>query len=224
VYAVEIDPVLAGYLRETVAESEFKNVIEIVEGDAMAVNLPKDVDVVIAEIIETGLLDEMQVEVINSLHQRGIIGAKTKLIPESYETFLELVDSETKFYGHKLKVAQHRWPYYNATANGWHEVDINPVSDKQKVVSVDFRKPNNDQRVEREIIFNVNEGPKIANNIRLSGTLTLTGGVVLNETNALNGDKVLPIKELNLENKDNQIVRVTYQMGAGISTLKIHPL
>ena len=65
------------------AGSKFKDVIEVIEGNALEVNLPKNVDVVIAELIETGLMDEMQVPVMNDMHKQGIIGSKTKVIPQA---------------------------------------------------------------------------------------------------------------------------------------------
>jgi predicted RNA methylase len=39
--------------------------------DAAEVALPVGADVVVAEIIETGLLDEQQVPVLNALRRRG---------------------------------------------------------------------------------------------------------------------------------------------------------
>src|SRR3990167_8469135 len=67
VYAVEADPVLATYLRKSVAVNNLTDVIEIIEGDALNVELPSNADVVIAELIETGLIEEMQVKVLNTL-------------------------------------------------------------------------------------------------------------------------------------------------------------
>ena len=75
VYAIEVEHLLATSLRQTVAASKYKEIIEVVEGNALEVDLPKNVDVVIAELIETGLMDEMQVPVMNALHKAGIIGS-----------------------------------------------------------------------------------------------------------------------------------------------------
>ena len=48
----------------------------VVEGDAAVVDLPRAADVVVAELIETGLLDEQQVPVFNALRRRGVIAGR----------------------------------------------------------------------------------------------------------------------------------------------------
>ena len=71
VYAVEIEHSLARALRTTVALNHLAEVVRVVEGDILEADLPQGVDVVIAEIIDTGLLDELQVPALNSLRGQG---------------------------------------------------------------------------------------------------------------------------------------------------------
>jgi len=220
VYSVEIDPLLVTYLRRTVAASKHKNVIEIIEGNALDVDLPKNVGVVIAELIETGLMDEMQVSVMNALHKKGIIGANTKVIPQTYQTNLELVNDGSVFYGHQIKAPQHMWPYYNATQNGWHSVEVTPMSDKVKVVSLDFGKRNNNQIVDKVLEFKVVGNGNPINAIRLSGLLTLTDGNELRDTNTINGDKVISIPTYNVGHDGSVKLHITYKMGGGLATLQ----
>lgn len=61
VHAVEIDHSLAAALRETVALNGLDDVVTVAEGDVLGAPLPQGADVVVAEIIDTGLLDELQV-------------------------------------------------------------------------------------------------------------------------------------------------------------------
>ena len=83
VHAVEIDPVSAAALRRSVElNPAVADRVRVVEGDAATVDLPLGADVVVAEIIETGLLDEQQVPVLNALRRRGVIDATTRLVPD----------------------------------------------------------------------------------------------------------------------------------------------
>ena len=43
---------------------------------------------------EPSAVDELQVPVLNSLHERHVIGPKTRLVPGAYETALELVTAD----------------------------------------------------------------------------------------------------------------------------------
>ncbi len=61
-------------------------IIHVIEGDTLQIKLPRKVDVVIAELIDTALIDELQVAVMNRLHRAGVIGSRTRVIPCGYET------------------------------------------------------------------------------------------------------------------------------------------
>jgi predicted RNA methylase len=86
VHAVEIDHSLATALRETVALNGLDDVVTVVEGDALDAALPRGVDVVVAKIIDTGLLDGLQVPALNRLRERGIGDGATRLIPSRSRT------------------------------------------------------------------------------------------------------------------------------------------
>ena len=82
--------------------------IRVVQGDAATVDLPRAADVVVAEIIETGLLDEQQVPALNALRRCGVITPATRLLPASYETTLQLVTAEHRYYGFAIAAPQAR--------------------------------------------------------------------------------------------------------------------
>lgn len=71
VYAVEVDTLLAKFLRMSVSANHLDNVIQVVQSDIFQADLPEAVDVVVAEIIDTGLLEELQVPVLNDLLAAG---------------------------------------------------------------------------------------------------------------------------------------------------------
>ena len=217
VYAVEIEHSLARALRTTVALNHLAEVVRVVEGDILEADLPQGVDVVIAEIIDTGLLDELQVPALNSLRARGVVDEDTRLIPGRYETTAQLVSADNLYYGYQIVAPKHEWPFYADTENGWAPSSILPVSDRVIVASHDFSSGVIDESVAVTRTFTIEPGRR-ANALRISGSMTLCEGVTLGATNAVNGDKIVAldsdlIGEVQLE--------LAYRMGAGLGKLAI---
>jgi predicted RNA methylase len=217
VYAVEIEHSLARALRTTVALNHLAEVVRVVEGDILEADLPRGVDVVIAEIIDTGLLDELQVPALNSLRGRGVVDQDTRLIPGRYETTAQLVSTDNLYYGYQIVAPKHEWPFYADTENGWAPTSVLPVSNRVVVASHDFSIGAIDESVAVTRTFTIGPGTR-ANALRISGSMTLCEGVTLGATNAVNGDKIVPldrdlIGEVQLE--------LAYRMGAGLGKLAI---
>jgi predicted RNA methylase len=217
VYAVEIDPVSVEALRRSVAlNPELAGRVHVVQGDAAVVALPR-ADVVVAEIIETGLLDEQQVPVLNALRRRGVVAASTRVLPHRYETTLQLVTTDHRYYGFAIAAPKHEWPFY-ATGPGWHATPIEAVSDVVTVMSADFTAGMIGEDVAGEIRLSVDPSAQI-NGVRLAGRLHLSRGRTLGPTQAVNGDKVLPIPPVS----GRAAVTLTwrYRMGAGLGSLEL---
>jgi predicted RNA methylase len=194
VHAVEIDPVSAAALRRSIElNPHVADRVRVVEGDAAAADLPHGVDVVLAEIIETGLLDEQQVPVLNALRRRGVITAATRLLPATYVTTLELVDADHRYYGFAIAAPKHEWPFY-ASGPDWHPTTVATTS--AAVVTA------------RE-----------TNAVRLAGRIGLSARHALGPTHALNGDKILPIAPL--RGVARATLRRRYRMGAGLGALEL---
>ena len=216
VYAVELDPVLAECLRHTVLANDLAGVIEVVEGDALTVDLPCDVDVVVGELVETGLLDEMQVAVMNGLRARGVIGRETCVIPESYQTCLQLASTDNSYFGFAIHAPKHEWPYYAQDPEAWEHLRIDPVSEVAEVNVVDFGAGPVDPVVDTTVRFRVADGAT-ANALILSGSAGLTTGMRLGACNSFSGDKVLPLPSCEGEVE----LRVRYEMGRGLPNLSV---
>jgi SAM-dependent methyltransferase len=216
VYAVEIDPVLARCLRETVEANGYAGTVEVVEGDALTVDLPSEVDVVIAELVETGLLDEMQVAVLNGLHARGVVGPRTRLVPQTYTTSLRLATTDERFYGFVIRAPKHEWPYYAQDPEAWEHLRWTPVSDAVEVSAVDFRTGRVDPVVDTVVTLHVADGQE-ADALVLSGSAGLADGLDLGACNSFSGDKVLPLPRCSGEVR----LRVRYEMGRGLDDLDV---
>ena len=220
VYAVEIEHQLATCIRQSVEVSQYKDIIEVVEGDALEANLPENIDVVIAEIIETGLMDEMQVPVMNALHQKGIIGPDTKVIPQRYQTNLELVNVNDTFYGHVIKAPKHIWPHYGLNQDEWAQAKVTVLSSKVTTVDLNLEKDVNDVNFDKTLSFTVQASDKPINAVLISGLMTLTDGIEMREGNSVNGDKILSLPKEITANAGQVDAHITYKMGAGLGTFK----
>lgn len=221
VYSVEIDHLLAESLRKSIIANKFENIIEVVEGDIAAVDLPKNVDVLVAEIIETGLMDELQVPAMNTLRTKGIITNKTAIIPFHYKTFIQLVNADNDYYGYKIFSPKHEWPFYEKENSGWVKTKIEPVSDNVEIHSADFSLGIIEENVSVVVEFKIN-GNKKVNALKISGLIQLSESVQLGATNALNGDKIIPIDEIVGESIVK--MRISYKMGGGLGSFKIQRL
>ena len=219
VYAVEIDPVSAAALRRSVElNPAVADRISVVEGDAAMVDLPRHADVVVAEIIETGLLDEQQVPVLNALRRRGVITQVTRLLPATYETTLQLVTADHRYYGFVIAAPKHEWPFY-ASGPGWHPTSVAAASEAVTVMRVDFAAGLVNEQVAGEIDLEVDPDVTV-NAVRLAGRIGLSTNHTLGPSHTVNGDKILPISEFS--GVSRATLRWHYRMGAGLGALELH--
>jgi Ribosomal protein L11 methyltransferase (PrmA) len=217
VYAVEIDPVSAAALRRSVTlNPALADRVRVVEGDAAVVELPR-ADVVVAEIIETGLLDEQQVPVLNALRRRGVITAATRLVPAGYHTTLQLVTADHCFYGFTIAAPKHEWPFY-ASGPGWHPTPITAASETVTVMSTDFGDGVIEEVVRGHAVLAVDPVAEV-NGVRLAGKIVLSAGHTLGPSHAVNGDKILPIAPFS--GATSATLQWRYRMGAGLGALEL---
>lgn len=221
VIAVEIDPVLAGALRRSVAANDLSAVVEVVEADALRVALPAGVDVVIAEMIETALIDELQVPVINRLHDTGVITNHTRVVPGGYVTYAQLVSSPLTYYGMTIMAPKHLWPFYGG--DSWHPSGAQPASENVMIAEDAFATGPRPIEIDEVVQFG-GVPANGANALRLHGFVVLTDDLVIGATNALNGDKVIPLEAPVRPGPDGSVtLRLRWQRGAGLGTLTVDP-
>ncbi|MEO6095507.1 MAG: 50S ribosomal protein L11 methyltransferase [Fibrobacteria bacterium] len=223
VYAVEVDGHLADCLRQSAAANGLGNVIEVIEGDIHEASLPQGIDVFICEMMETGLLDEMQVTAINSLRDRQVLGPDTLMIPYQYETFMELGYTDFNYYGFKILIPRHDWPHHAEGNTGWLANSYHPICHPYRIGLTNLR-----QSIEPGVnaTFSLTASSTgVINALRLSARAHLTHGMPLGATNALNGDKIIPLPEATrVEAGQTFRVRMRYRMGAGLASLQAQVL
>ncbi|EHP86816.1 50S ribosomal protein L11 methyltransferase [Methanotorris formicicus] len=198
VYAVELDPITAIYAKKNVKNNNFDN-IEIIEADAVEYNFKEKADVVIAEMLDTALITEPQVRVINSILKRKFLKENGRIIPEEVYNTAQLVESRL---GHI---------YYD------EEIESKPISDEILYSRINFYEINKEDVsyiLEFEVFENC-ENPAL----RLATYTKLTDGIVAGDTPMLNPNLVIP---LNKPIKKGKVrIKLSYKMGGDLESIGI---
>jgi predicted RNA methylase len=216
VWAVEADPTLSHYLRQTFEANGYGDRATVVRGDAREVDVPA-ADVVVAELIETGLMSELQVPVMNALHRRGVVGRATRFIPDGYRTSLELVHTDRTFYGFEIRGERHEWSFYGDT-DVWSPVTVQPLSAPVRVWEGRFDTVLAEDVAVR-VTFPVRRGG-LVNAVRVSGQVLLAHNPPIGACPSMNGDKVVDIPVRRVQ-RGYVVVDVRYTMGAGLDSLEV---
>ncbi|MBY0112940.1 MAG: 50S ribosomal protein L11 methyltransferase [Phycisphaerales bacterium] len=221
VYAVEVDAALCERLRENAARNGFGHVIEVLCDDVRLVRVPVTarpgdgggggrVDVVIAEMIETWLLDELQVPALNALREHGVTGTGTRFIPGRYDAMLEIGSVDFSAYGFEIPFPVHAWADLESD-RGWQAVRFQSASPRLEVFKARF-----DTQIDEsfDVVLEFTPTSSVdANAIRLSGLVHLDDACTLGPTVAFNGDKLLPIPSLRLVAGQRCGIRVAARRG-----------
>jgi predicted RNA methylase len=217
VYAVEANPVAAFALRDTMRENGVAEHVTVLEGDVRDIDLPP-VDVVIMELIETGLIEELQIPALNSLHKRAIIHKHTVTIPAGYKTFVQPVYVDESAYGHKLRLIRHEWPYYIHKSVGWLEVPITDVAPPVPIWDGLFGAGFIKEELAIGVSF-VLPDTSVINGLRIAGQALMTESFQIGSSNAMNGDKIVPLPERTLSGTARMDIH--YTMGRGFEGLTV---
>jgi SAM-dependent methyltransferase len=219
VYAVEVDPMLVSCLERSVSVNKLSGIVRVVCGDIAEAPVPSGVDVFICEMLDTALLDELQALVVNRLRARGVLTDSTRMIPQRYDTFVELGTSDFDYYGYRILMPAHRWPQQADEEAGWLPMPFQPQSPRTLVSSADFRH-HVDATLHRQFSFAAAHDGEI-NAVRLSGCAHLTNRTRLGATNAFNGDKVIPIEGRRVRQGQVLHVHVHGDLGTGLGSLQV---
>jgi predicted RNA methylase len=222
VVAVEADPVLAEMLRETVTANGLDGTITVLAADIRAVDPAADagvaaVDVVLAELIETGLIEETLVPVLNDLYRRGVISGGCRVVPSGYRTRVQLVHYDQRAYGFAFPVFRHEWPFLNSGGD-WLPVDVVGRGPAVAVWAGRLDSGPVDELVDVRVTAVVDGGAPV-NGVRIVGEAVLADEVRLGACNTLNGDKIVPVPERDVAGR--VALRVRYRMGAGLPELDV---
>lgn len=225
VYAVELDEVSAYYAEKIVKENGYGQTIEIICADATEMEpLHDSIDVVLMELLTTGMIDEMQVPVYNNLVKWESITKNTILIPQKVVTKAELLRADFEIYGFKFTMPLHEWFYQEQQKK---EV----MSKKVFIDLVNFQDALNEQkeidlRVKKEIEFKITKNGK-ANALLLSSYAVLaekseTGNrIQIGESTKIFAPVVMPLhQEKNVKEGATVKIKFDYKRGGSYMNFK----
>jgi predicted RNA methylase len=197
VYAVEKNPRTAKIAQKNL--SSFKN-ISIIVNDARKTIFPENADLIICEMMDTALIDEDQVPVLNSV--RKYLKEDGSIIPCGVINGVEAVN---------LEIAH---PIYQEGKTPQHEV-------MSKIIiydKIDFYK-HIDEKKELNINIPIYSKGTVSG-VKITTFTLLTSQLICGPTPMLNPPLLIPTNKLNVEKGQNIILNLKYCMGGGLDTIR----
>lgn len=215
VYAVEFDPFVAKIAVQNIARNGYEKVVEIMVGDIRTMHFPDNTvfDVVIMEMLTTGMIDEFQVWTMNHLHKKGYVGSQTRFVPERQETYATPVYANFENYGFDMRMVRHVWEPY-AT------LPLQKLADPSLINSISFTRENG-LDTEANITFTATSSG-VMNSVYLTSTTILDDTLSVGDTAALNAPVVYPLeKDLPVSEGDRIAVMIRYKFGGGFRNFEV---
>ena len=212
VYSVEADPDVSHFGRA--AASSFGPRIRCIEADARSVKLPEKVDVVICEMVDTALINELQVPVINHA-LRSLLKPGGRVLPSGAATFVRLVSYDFTIEGHSFAaplMIGHGARSPRAVLSGYVPLK-----------AVDFHVIN-ELAVDETISLRARRSG-VCNALEFKTETIVTERIVLSPSPQprtwLNPPYVVPLGERRIRAGEELRVRVQYEMGAGWQSCRV---
>ncbi len=211
VYAIERDPIHHENMKANIRRNGYENQITLLQGDAVHLQLPEPVDVIICEMIATGLIAELQVPVMNNLIKYGKTGVRVVLA--KFHSFVDLVSIDERFYGQRLKIIRHEYPDMDT-------LTASPLSDKKMFLAVDLSQPIRKTLLKIHTTLRVNGGSEsVINGLRISSLTVFYDGSILDGTYAYSYPLILPLEDIHVNGNEEFNVDFSYRLCGGLRTL-----
>jgi len=214
VFAIELDPDIAEVARHNVHTNHYDGVIEIINQDVTTFTIKNraPVDVLIMEMLDTGLIAEHQATAMTALRQNGVIDDHTRLLPAKVNLLMRAIDYDFDFYGFDMP------SIIQARNYGAKKRIKRTLSDLQSYGIIDFMSMTS-HRFEAKVSVKMNQTGK-ANGVELRMDIYL-GGKKYSHTTDMNMPVIVPIKERMVKRGDVIDLKISYNMGEGFGTFKI---
>ncbi len=210
VIAVEFDPYVASIAKNNIALNKFSNKIILALEDARKVkfNNHTKFDVVISEMLTTGIVDEHQVQAINNLHDQKLVDENTTYIPERHDTFVSLVNANLNLFGQKISMVLHLWKWHN-----WKDLKIRNMSTTVLLNSIDFRQKN-EEKCSKILEIKITKTGTV-NGIYLTSKSIFDGLNLIEDTEALNAPMFIPLSDRKVKSGMTVKIHIAYIFGGG---------
>lgn len=209
VYAVEIDENNICALVKTFEQNNLEKIITIIHSDVTKVKIPEKVDVIIGEMIATGLIEELQVPAMNNLLKYS--KKDVKILLNTYETFVDVVHNNEEYYGQQFKIIRYEYPDLS-------QLKSDSFSKKYSIDKVDFSEKKTNLYIKKNFNIKITKAGTI-NGIRISGKTTFFDNSTLGATFAYDYPIILPIENQIVEKNKILSVSIAYKISGGLSSL-----
>lgn len=200
VYCVELHPRFVTLIEHLAARNEIGDVIEVIHGDASKWEPPREVDVIICELLCTGQFFEPQVQVIN--HLRQWLKPSGQVIPSKVRSFVRLLDAQEMIYGVRI----------DCDSRSLVMDDDEPVSSNVCYDEIDFGEQN-PLMVDTTVRVEARK-TRLADAVLIQGEAELAEGITTHTTKFLYNPEVIFLPEpLELQGGAQYDIRIRYPYG-----------
>ena len=197
IYAIEKDPVTAALAKINLVN--FEN-ISLVIKDVKDVHFQEKADIIICEMLDTALIDEEQVPILNFV--RKFLKKTGEFIPCGVFNGVEVVSLD---YTHIC---------YQEEEKPSHQI-ISPLIIYD---TIDF-KEHIEEKVNIRLPISVNRDA-MASGIKISTFTILTPHLICGPTPMLNPPLLIPTNNIKVTKGEKLILHLSYNMGGGLNTIR----
>lgn len=216
VYAVESDIGMARTLAETFKANGFFEKTVILNRDVCTVELPEEVDVVIGEMVASGLIDEKHILANNNILK--FAKPKCKVVLKEIELYIDIVYNNDLYYGFSMPIVR-----YEINLNSGDTLKSSPLSEQRILRKVDFSKYIDNTDVNETIEVRCSKAG-VANGIRLSAKTNFFDGSYYGHSFSYSFPVILPITPIEVKEGTVYSVKIAYRLCEGFEHVRYEVL
>lgn len=225
VTALEVDAETAGIARANVATNRFADRISVLCCDAidslsLSLSLGEGVkfDLLIAELITTGLIEEQLVPAVNAVIAADLMVDSAAAIPMRQLTEVALSTADFEFFGFDMPsvMIEQTWQPTRIRQHLTQRFEVDTVDVSE---AVRHSQPIC-ERVDRSLRLEASASGS-ANAVTLTSRSALAPTIEVGWTMCMNSPIVAPLEERSLQRGDVVGVDISYEMGGGLGSLEV---
>jgi len=197
IYSVEKDPRIAS---KTVLFLKKYHNISFIERNALEIDFPVKADYILCEMLDTALIDEEQVPVLNGLLK--YLKDDGKVIPHGLINCVEPVFTRSEHI------------CYDENENPQHQT-LGPYEAYSRYQFGKYIDPHANFKFK----LNINKEGWFTG-IRITSFTLITPDIICGPTPMMNSPLIIPTERLKVKKGDTIGVDLSYQMGGGLNTIK----
>jgi predicted RNA methylase len=197
VYAVEINKSIAERARANLKDLEN---IEVICANATKLSFSKKADVIICEMLDTALIDEEQIPVLNSVRKYLKDGGIT--IPYGIINCIEPVQVETEYI------------CYEEDGHPKNQV-LGPLQFYSRINFLDYT----NETFKEYLDIKINTSGYVSG-VKITTFTLLTDNIISGPTPMLNPPLIIPVKRTKVYPGNKLLLELYYEMGGGLGSVK----